>query len=863
MQVSVSAPLLYTLSPGTPVTFFGAIIDLSQNAGGSADQIQFSFPNGYAAEPLWGAGNTNVNPLPSPPVSVAQMAGSAFYAVGTAVVISDPLLPVQVTNANQVLTFQNGLPVTALGPLPLNSLLGGIVQAIIAFQGVTTMQQITGSPATANLAVNQMNVPTGTLAPLSIVPMMAGLAFVSPEGLRIIDFLARVGDPVGDAGKGVAIPFVYALHPSRICAAATADVLRISVQNNTPAALMLAPPPTAPPFQEYWFDLTRKVWSGPHTFPASLIQAWRNTFVMTPIGVLGSVWQSDPKPMAGSLFVENGVPMPFAWTTVLLPDNELMAENFMVETMLAFAMAPTQEITITAVNDLGLTLGTVILAANPSLFGQAVAGQAQFGGGNILAQYPIPWADGLHFKQMRLQAVGTLSYGDQCRRKPLHALSDSLGYPDRKMMKKLYLLLALLAVVLVPGIARAATCPSFPYIFTNGVTIDANQLMANLNLLLSCVQGNQPPSPPTTVYVKLGGTATGASCFSPATPCGTIVPDAVNAAATVVQGINPVVISVADSGPYLGGVIAYASTGRGALTTSTRAFPWLEIIGTAAPVVIQENPAEPSCVICVPAYTSLYFNNVTLQKKTGTTFSGFDILGYGMSNIRLTNVNIDNATSNVNVESMIDAASISSIEFSGSLTVNGGTALMAEAEDLAILIFDSGTTIVCGPNFSYTQAFFYINHSIINQEADPDPVTYSGCPTSGVAMQAVAGSQWKRDNATGDVLAGNVYRFDSASTVAPAFYVPSLGACVNGTLRGGSSNYKLEIEFSGPSTSCIVNFGKPASFTSYWLSEPSCTASSNNVAALETGRTINTVGVFGSFINDTEIFIHCDPFNGG
>lgn len=57
-------------------------------------------------------------------------------------------------------------------------------------------------------------------------------------------------------------------------------------------------------------------------------------------------------------------------------------------------------------------------------------------------------------------------------------------------MKKLYLLLALLTVVLVPGMARAATCPSFPYIFTNGVTIDANQLMANLNLLLSCTNLN-------------------------------------------------------------------------------------------------------------------------------------------------------------------------------------------------------------------------------------------------------------------------------------------------------------------------------------------------------------------------------------
>jgi hypothetical protein len=55
------------------------------------------------------------------------------------------------------------------------------------------------------------------------------------------------------------------------------------------------------------------------------------------------------------------------------------------------------------------------------------------------------------------------------------------------MMRKLYLLLALLTAVLVPGMARAATCASLPYIFNNGVTIDANQINADLELLRSCI----------------------------------------------------------------------------------------------------------------------------------------------------------------------------------------------------------------------------------------------------------------------------------------------------------------------------------------------------------------------------------------
>jgi hypothetical protein len=54
------------------------------------------------------------------------------------------------------------------------------------------------------------------------------------------------------------------------------------------------------------------------------------------------------------------------------------------------------------------------------------------------------------------------------------------------MMKKLYLLLAVL-VAFLPGAARATGCASLPYTFNTGVTIDANQMNADLNLLLKCI----------------------------------------------------------------------------------------------------------------------------------------------------------------------------------------------------------------------------------------------------------------------------------------------------------------------------------------------------------------------------------------
>jgi hypothetical protein len=42
---------------------------------------------------------------------------------------------------------------------------------------------------------------------------------------------AHVSPPIGDAGNGVTAAFVYALDPTRTCATANANVVRISVKN--------------------------------------------------------------------------------------------------------------------------------------------------------------------------------------------------------------------------------------------------------------------------------------------------------------------------------------------------------------------------------------------------------------------------------------------------------------------------------------------------------------------------------------------------------------------------------------------------------------------------------------------------------
>ena len=380
----------------------GLSLILSAAATDSVAGKALSVAGGTAAAPLWGAGNTNLNPLLAVPLSVAQMAGRAYFAVLSGVVLSDSGNALQVTNASQVLTFNNGLTVTALGPLPLSSpLTGGIVQALIAFQGVTAMQVVTGDPTTTNLTVNLAKTGTGTLAPLSIVSFTEGLAFISPEGLRVVDFFARVSNPVGDHGTGITIPFIYSISPSRICAAANADTLRVSVQNGNVSGQ---------PMQEWWFDITRKAWHGPHTFPASIIQPWENTFLMAPSGIVASLWQSDATPQVASTYTENGASLNWDYETVLMPDTDDMKMHAMSELTIASRFPPSALITVTVLDEESSVLDTIFMTgsgAAATLWGSFIWGAALWiGGAGFMKQRAISPHEPLVFKQAFVHLTG-------------------------------------------------------------------------------------------------------------------------------------------------------------------------------------------------------------------------------------------------------------------------------------------------------------------------------------------------------------------------------------------------------------------------------------------------------------------------
>lgn len=362
--------------------------------------------------PVWhGANTAGAIVLTTVPTAVKQFGQRAYFEINPptgqpSIVASDVLDALTVTNAGQVLTFGDNEQLTALGGLPLNNQLGGVIQALIVFKGVSNIFQVTGDYAlTTGWSVNSLNAATGTLSPSSVCSTPMGLAFISPEGLRIIDLDAHISPPIGDAGNGVTSAFIYALEPSRTCATANANVIRISVKNGGVAGT---------PIQEYWYHINRQCWSGPHSFPASCIQPYKGTFIEAAAGVDHILFQSDAQQSSTSTFVENGTQMTFAWQPAMLPDTQQMSENNVLESTINMALAANVSIGVSALDQNGVVLNSTVITPSGSatVWGNFQWGQAQWlGAANALYPQEIQWDAPLVFRRLTYLVTGDCASG--------------------------------------------------------------------------------------------------------------------------------------------------------------------------------------------------------------------------------------------------------------------------------------------------------------------------------------------------------------------------------------------------------------------------------------------------------------------
>jgi hypothetical protein len=378
------------------------------------------------AAPSWNAGNTGgAVPLPAVPSAVRQFNGRAWYIVNLesqpAVVASDSLDALTVTSGDQVLTFGDNTPLTALGALSLKNQFGGIIQALMVFKGAVNIYQVTGDFTTNDLLINALNISTGSYAQNSLCSTPKGLAFLSPEGMRMIDLSGIVSDPIGAYGKGVTIPFIHAEQPTRVCASSNGTVMRITTQNAAAAGS---------PFQEWWYDFVRNAWSGPHDFPASQIQAFGTTFIMAPQEAPGGLWSSDTVQQADSVFVENGVSMGFTYQTCMLPDTDWMSECNLQETRILIAHASSDPPFVAqALDQDDAILNTYTITPIPAttLWGQFNWGQASWQTATQHLHWQgVFWSAPVVFQRLAISVTGLSSMTVQLSR--LQLRYEKLGY---------------------------------------------------------------------------------------------------------------------------------------------------------------------------------------------------------------------------------------------------------------------------------------------------------------------------------------------------------------------------------------------------------------------------------------------------
>lgn len=321
--------------------------------------------------PSWNSGNTTAGSALSfaaattgPALWVCQFNQRAYFGVGVGTGGTQPavwatdVLSLKITNATQVLTFGDNLFLTCAAPLPLSNQLGGIIQALMVFKGSTNIYQITGDLALSNWTVNTLNVATGTLAPRSLCRTPMGLAFLSPDGVRIIDQNATVSDPIGAAGKGVVYPFI-ANQTAAVNSFIGCDGVTIKVSNEDPIT-------TTP--EEYWFNLVRKVWSGPHgPFASSQYDVYNGQFISAPFPTQSiNLFYTPTDPNAGSTFTELSIPMTFTMQSAMLEDSGQMAQSELSELQIVAGSDAAETLTVTLINSDGTTINTSTVVVNPT-----------------------------------------------------------------------------------------------------------------------------------------------------------------------------------------------------------------------------------------------------------------------------------------------------------------------------------------------------------------------------------------------------------------------------------------------------------------------------------------------------------------
>jgi hypothetical protein len=360
------------------------------------------------AAPTWTSANTATNPLTAVPTSVANYNNRAYFAVGNFLEFSDVLVPTTRTNASQAITVGDTTPIIAQSGLPIQTTSAGVVGALIVFKA-SQIWQVTGDPTTSNLALNYITLTTGTIAPRSVVQVTFGICFVGVDAPYVLNFLGVLSplshQPGNDGVADVQLPFQNATTPSRIAAAFSGNIYRVCV-----ATTLFGVPQT----NDYWYDIRRKRWTGPHTFPYDCAAQYANQFVVSGIASGAALFISQGIPTTNSSYNDNGTQLVSHMRSSSFPKTNHMAEVQVVESTLELSSSGASvQYQLTAYDQRNVTVGNTQITTPATGF---IWGSFVWGDGSVWSTtqqipvvYTIPWKAPLVFQKMSLDVQATSS----------------------------------------------------------------------------------------------------------------------------------------------------------------------------------------------------------------------------------------------------------------------------------------------------------------------------------------------------------------------------------------------------------------------------------------------------------------------
>jgi hypothetical protein len=365
-----------------------------------------------AGAPVWAAGDTATNALPSVPVAVQNFANRAYFACANTTPYTDVLDPLTRTNSTQALTIGDTTNVTALSGLPIQTTSSGMVQALLVFKAFQ-LWQVTGDAASSTLALNYLSLTVGTSSPRSIAQSTYGTYFASNSGPRVVDQLGiirGVTKSLQEDAPGVPpvpdiiAPWQNATTPSRIAAGYAGNIYRICMETT-----LLGSTAT----NDYWFDENRRRWNGPHTFSYDCTSRYGNYMVLASNASPGKLFKSEIVPSANSVYTDDGAAFSCTQKSATFPKARPMAVKMAVESTVELASAGgAASYQITALDDQGNTLNSCQVSIAPAggLWGSVVWGAFMWASAtNIPKAYTVPWTEVLVFTKMAILVTATAS----------------------------------------------------------------------------------------------------------------------------------------------------------------------------------------------------------------------------------------------------------------------------------------------------------------------------------------------------------------------------------------------------------------------------------------------------------------------